>query len=161
VSLAVVTACSFGPLRRDHLEQSLAVVVEVLDERGVHVVDARFTAAAVGERLTGGDGELELDLSQPVGGVLRAPGKLDEPLVLAPGDDRVTVVMLDRQSPSGLRVAYHFGGDTMLGRRYQTPGRDGTAVADDGDGARAVVDDLAPLSEVADRPIRRWRRSAS
>jgi poly-gamma-glutamate capsule biosynthesis protein CapA/YwtB (metallophosphatase superfamily) len=150
---ALTAACSFGPLRRDHLEQSLPVVVEVLDERGVHVVDAQFTSGAVEERLTGGDGEIELDLSQPVAGVLSATGKLDEPLVLAPGDDRVTVVMFDRQSSSGLRVAYHFGGDTMLGRRYQTPGRDGTAVADDGDGARAVVDDLAPISSAADLTV--------
>lgn len=152
-ALPMVAACSFGPLRRDHLEQTVSVSVEVVDERGAAVVDAQFTSDAVADRLTGADGLIELDLSQPVAGVLTAAGKLDEPVVLAPGDDRVTVVMFDRQSAAGLRVAYHFGGDTMLGRRYQTPGRDGTAVADDAEGARAVVDDLAPVSAAADLTV--------
>lgn len=152
-AVPMVAACSFGPLRRDHLEQTLPVVVEVVDERGAVVVDAQFTSDAVADRLTGADGVIELDLSQPVAGVLTATGKLDEPVVLGPADDRVTVVMFDRQSASGLRVAYHFGGDTMLGRRYQTPGRDGTAVADDAEGARAVVDDLAPVSAAADLTV--------
>lgn len=152
LSVAALSACSFGPLRRSHLEQSEPAVVAVIDERGRPVVNAQFTFGE--QRIqSGARGTLELDLAHPVGGVVAAPGKLDEPLVVGPGDTGITVVMYDRSGPAGLRLAYHFGGDVMLGRRYQSPARDGTAVADDAASARSVVSDLAPLAAAADLTV--------
>jgi poly-gamma-glutamate capsule biosynthesis protein CapA/YwtB (metallophosphatase superfamily) len=152
VSLGLVSACSFGPMRRSHLEQVERAEVAVIDERGVPVVNADFVFGD-DEVRTGSDGTLVLELSQPVAGVVSAPGKLDEPLVLAPGDAGATVVLFDRAGPNGLRLAYHFGGDVMLGRRYQQPTRDGTAVASDAESARGVVDDLAAIAGAADLTI--------
>ncbi len=151
-AISLLSACTFGPMRRSHLEQVERAVVAVIDERGVPVVNADFVFGDDGVR-SGSDGVFELELSQPVAGVVSAPGKLDEPLVVAPGDVGATVVLFDRAGPNGLRVAYHFGGDVMLGRRYQEPTTDRTAVAADPDGARAVVDDLAPISAAADLTI--------
>lgn len=148
----LLSACAFGPGRRSHLDQVERAVVAVIDERGLPVVNADFVFGDDDVR-SDAEGVFELDLSQPVAGVVSAPGKLDEPLVVAPGDVGATVVLFDRAGPNGLRVAYHFGGDVMLGRRYQEPTSERTAVAVDPDGARAVVDDLAPVAAAADLTI--------
>lgn len=62
-------------------------------------------------------------------------------------------MLLDRVGPSGARLAFEFGGDVMLGRRYQAPGRPGTAEAQNSSQARAVVEDLAPISSSADLTV--------
>ena len=60
---------------------------------------------------------------------MTAPGTVPEPVAIGPRDDELTVRLLDRIGPDGdERVALHFGGDVMLGRRYQEPTRPGTPV---------------------------------
>ncbi len=153
VAAGLLSACAFGPMRRSHLDQVEPASVAVIDERGVPVVNADFVFDGGDGVQSGSDGVFDLELSQPVAGIVSAPGKLDEPLVVAPGDVGATVVLFDRAGPNGLRVAYHFGGDVMLGRRYQEPTRDGTAVVSDPDSAREVVEDLAAISGAADLTV--------
>jgi poly-gamma-glutamate capsule biosynthesis protein CapA/YwtB (metallophosphatase superfamily) len=153
VCCASTTAgCTFGPEEIAHLSASESVTIEVVDERGQPVVGAAYDYGGL-SAFSDETGAFELRLSQPVGGVVTAPGKLAEPLVIAPTDDSLRLVLLDRVGPSGARLAFEFGGDVMLGRRYQTPGRPGTAEAHNSSQARAVVDDLAPISSSADLTV--------
>ena len=106
---------------------------------------------------------------------MTAPGVLPEPVAIGPRDGGLTVRLLDRIGPGGEeRVAMHFGGDVMLGRRYEEPTRPGTPVVHDSASARRVVDDLGPVrrspmrrsstsrpSSVSSPTSRRIRASAS
>jgi poly-gamma-glutamate capsule biosynthesis protein CapA/YwtB (metallophosphatase superfamily) len=75
-------------------------------------------------------------------------------VAIGPRDGELVVRLLARAGADGeTRTVLHFGGDVMLGRRYQVPGRAGTAEARDGRAARRVVDDLAPLTAAADATI--------
>ena len=150
--LVIAASCSFGPEEIAHLSASENVTVEVVDERGQPVVGAAYDYGGL-SAFTDEKGAFKLHLSQPVAGVVTAAGKLAEPLVIAPSDDSMRLVLLDRIGPTGPRVAFEFGGDVMLGRRYQTPERAGTAEAHNSTQARAVVDDLAPISSSADLTV--------
>jgi poly-gamma-glutamate capsule biosynthesis protein CapA/YwtB (metallophosphatase superfamily) len=150
--VSIVAGCSFGPEEIEHLSASESVTVAVVDERGDPVVGAAYDYSGLSE-FTDESGEFDLRLSQPVAGVVTSAGKLAEPLVISPTDKSLRVVLLDRVGPTGPRVAFEFGGDVMLGRRYQSPQRRGTATAHDSSQARAVVDDLAPIASSADLTV--------
>lgn len=72
----------------------------------------------------------------------------------AAGTRSFGVRLFRRAGPGGeRRIALHFGGDAMLGRRYIEPSSELTARVTPGDGgasARAVVAALAPLFRAAD-----------
>lgn len=126
------------------------IVVTVTSETGERVDDAELVL--VGQDRIAVDGATDVVIDQPVAGVARAEGFLDEPVVLDPDDGSATVRLLRRIGPSGTeRRVLHFGGDVMLGRRYQAPGdREGTPTVDDAEAARAVVRDIAPIMASAD-----------
>ncbi|MDO8364976.1 MAG: CapA family protein [Actinomycetota bacterium] len=159
LALALVcTACDGGSVPRSQPPRT--VVLRVVDEAGAPIVDASLQLIGrSGAVLIQGEAGVTMD--QPMAGVLHADGYLDEPVVLAPGTSPVTVELLDVVGPSGLRRrTFHFGGDVMMGRRYQpvvqaasradTPGARATAVATTADEARAVVAAVAPLMAAAD-----------
>jgi poly-gamma-glutamate capsule biosynthesis protein CapA/YwtB (metallophosphatase superfamily) len=149
---SIVAGCSFGPEEIAHLSASESVTVEIVDERGQPIVGAAYDYGGL-SAFTDESGGFRLRLSQPVAGVVTAAGKLPEPLVIAPTDESLRLVLLDRIGPTGARLAFEFGGDVMLGRRYQAPERAGTAEAHNGSQARAVVADLAPIASSADLTV--------
>jgi poly-gamma-glutamate capsule biosynthesis protein CapA/YwtB (metallophosphatase superfamily) len=148
----VLAGCAFGPQRSTRLDSTSSVTVNVVDEAGRPVNSATYDFNGT-SLSTDSDGRLEISINGPVSGTIDAPGMLPEPVVLAPRDDDVRVTLFSREGPSGRRDALHFGGDVMLGRRYQTPARSSTAVAKDTAGARAVVSELAQISSVADATV--------
>ena len=148
----VSSACSFGPQRSTRLDATRAVQIRIVDESGESVDSATYTHGG-GSAESDSVGMLEIAISGPVAGVVTAAGMLPEPLVVAPRDGDLQLTLLSRVGPNGPRQAIHFGGDVMLGRRYQEPGRSGTAVATDDEGARAVVSSLAAISAAADVTI--------
>jgi poly-gamma-glutamate capsule biosynthesis protein CapA/YwtB (metallophosphatase superfamily) len=124
------------------------VLLTVVDEDGASIDQARLTLVGQAERPSSDP----LLVNQPVAGVITADGYLSEPVVVHPGQQSVTVRLWRRAGADGAeRVALHFAGDTMLGRRYQA--RDGRVdtplVLNDAD-ARSVVSDVAPLMAAAD-----------
>ncbi len=95
-------------------------------------------------------GLVRIDIDGPIIAVVSSPGTLDEPVAVDPTDRRVEVRLWDRMSADGVeRQSMHFGGDVMMGRRYLDEQSATTPVVDAAT-ARAVVDDLAPLSAAAD-----------
>lgn len=154
LAAAVVTlglaACSGAGGTAPTRAPERTVRISVRSEEGDRV--ARAQLLLVGREAVSIEGPTSIEVDQPVAGVLRADGYLDEPVVLDPGDAAVTVQLLHRLGPTGTaRRVLHFGGDVMLGRRYQTPGgREGTPTVADADDARAVVQDIAPLMAAAD-----------
>lgn len=125
----------------------------MVDEAGAAVPAAMLELP--GETFTAGrDGSIELTLDEPTAGVVIADGNLPEPLVVSRTTPHLAVRLFARE-PAGRedRIAVHFGGDVMLGRRYLEPTREGTAMLRPdsiGADARAVVSDLAPLFRSAD-----------
>ena len=129
--------------------------LRVVDEAGtplpgadVTVGDLPFTSDANGRVAVGG-------LVEPVIVVARAPGRVPEPCVMGPDEEGVEQVLRLRSTsgPLGPRVALHFGGDVMMGRRYVAPTLPDTHVLTPGDGgasARAGVSSIAPLFRAAD-----------
>ena len=127
------------------------MVVQVVDEAGAPVRGASMTLVGRAEPFVV-RGTTTIALDQPTAGVIGAAGFLDEPVVLDPGEHTVTVQLLARVGPSGqVRRAFQFGGDVMLGRRYEAPttGAD-TPVVTDAATARDVVSSVAPLMSIAD-----------
>jgi poly-gamma-glutamate capsule biosynthesis protein CapA/YwtB (metallophosphatase superfamily) len=153
IATAALTACSFGPHPATYRDQKASVSVVVLDEFGDPLPTATFTTVAGRQRRADALGVIHLELTQPVAGVVSAPERLSEPLAVAPTDGAVPIRLLDRVGPDGERTAIHFGGDTMLGRRYQEPIRSGTPLVDDEQSARDVVAELAPLLGAADLSV--------
>ncbi len=144
------SACAFGPQYADRLTESRPVTITVLDERGEPVTGAEI-AVRGRTATTDEDGVALVKISQPVSAVVSAPGALDEPTVVAPGDVAQTVRLWDRFGEDGAeRTVMHFGGDVMLGRRYLETDRHDTPIVTDGASARAVVSDLAAISAAAD-----------
>ncbi len=142
---ALVAACTFGPQESSRFDDTTTVTVTVVDEQGAAVAGAAIDLAGGSDVETDGQGEAQLALSRPVVAVVTAPGALPEPVAIGPRDGELTVRLLDRIGPAGEeRVALHFGGDVMLGRRYEEPTRPGTPVVHDSASARRVVDDLGP-----------------
>ncbi len=127
------------------------VTVEVIDEAGAPVVGA--TVDVGDEQVTTGAGGLaELRrLDGATLAIVSAPGFLTEPAPVGFGDAGGTVRV--RLFDAAGRIAVHFGGDAMFGRRYENP-EDGTdpliPANDAGDGARDVVRQLARAFAVAD-----------
>jgi poly-gamma-glutamate capsule biosynthesis protein CapA/YwtB (metallophosphatase superfamily) len=150
--IALLSACDGTP--RTGRAPSRALTLTVVDEAGAPVAQARLALVGRASPLTV-DGSRKLQIDQPVAGVLHADGFLDEPVALDPHDDAVRVRMIARTGPDGtVRRALQFGGDVMMGRRYQSPIADGgTPTVVTGDGARALVADVAPLMAAADASV--------
>ena len=109
VCVSIVASCSFGPEQIAHLSAAETVTVTVVDERGDPVVGAAYDYGGL-SAFTDETGEFELTLSQPVAGVVTSAGMLAEPLVIAPTDESLQLVMLDRIGSSGVpRVAFEYG----------------------------------------------------
>ena len=148
-ALIALVACDGTP--RTGLAPSRTVSVSVVDEFGVPITDAHFSL--VGQsRAIDVHGSADLVIDQPVAAVVRAPGFLDEPVAIDPSMGEARVRLFARVGRDGAeRHSLHFGGDVMLGRRYQsTDPEAGTPRVDDSDGARALVADIAPLMAAAD-----------
>jgi poly-gamma-glutamate capsule biosynthesis protein CapA/YwtB (metallophosphatase superfamily) len=151
---SIVAACTFGPQESSRFDETTPVTVTVVDERGATIAEAAIDVDGGSDVETDRRGQAELALSRPVVAIVSAPGTVPEPVAIGPRDDELTVRLLDRIGPTGdERVAMHFGGDVMLGRRYQEPTRPGTPVVGDSASARRVVEDLAPMAAVADATI--------
>ncbi|KAF0240954.1 MAG: hypothetical protein FD180_4688 [Planctomycetota bacterium] len=133
--------------------------MQVVDEAGaplagatILVAGSTFTSASDGTALIPG-------LNEPVTAEVSLAGFLTEPFLLDQSDSAATrlLPLLASTGPGGLpRLAIHFGGDAMLGRRYVTPTETDTAVVTPGDGgasARAVVSSTAPVLRAADLSI--------
>jgi poly-gamma-glutamate capsule biosynthesis protein CapA/YwtB (metallophosphatase superfamily) len=100
---------------------------------------------------TDAGGEARFELHEPVLAVVTADGMLADAVVIGvPGTNNVSLRLLAREGPNGTRTVMQFGGDFMMGRRYQEPILDGTAVVTDAESARAVVAEIAPLFSLAD-----------
>ncbi len=79
---------------------------------------------------------------------------MPEPIAIGPRDTDFTVRLYDRRSADGaVRRALHFGGDVMLGRRYQNSDRVETPLVRNDSSARRVGSSLASMSSVADATI--------
>lgn len=138
------------------LPPAFGVALEVHDEDGsplagatVRVDEATFT--------TNASGLVNLpSLDQPVLAVIESANHLPEPVALGRGDaaEVVSMTLIRRLGPGGRRrTAMHFGGDSMLGRRYTDPDENGlvrVSQLDGGAQARQVVEALAPLFKAAD-----------
>lgn len=117
-----------------------------VDEAGDPVEGAAFSAADRAWR-GGGDGCAKLRrLSHPVSLVVSADGYLSEPALVGRDDEEVEVRLLSSEG----RVATHFGGDVMLGRRYTEP-ESGEPLLIEGDAAsaEALVSEISPVFSLA------------
>lgn len=127
---------------------SYTVHLDVQDEAGAPVSSA--SAWVAGQKVDA-DARGRIDLS----GLLRpellqveAPGFLVEPVVIGPEDrgDDVVVTLLDASG----RTSMHFGGDVMLGRRYEIDDQPLIDPLDRETSSRQVVSDLGPMMGAAD-----------
>ena len=147
----LAAACSFGPAEVTHRDRTKAVAVSVLDERQAPLDTATFVDQDGERHAADFAGVIRLELSQPVAGVLYATGKLPEPVAIGTSSDVLTVTMYDRVAADGSeRISMHFGGDAMLGRRYQAPTRPDTPRVDTAEDARELMAEIAPLMAAAD-----------
>ncbi len=129
----------------------------VADERGDPVAAAEVALTLDLDRdgeldtvVTDEDGTVLIEIDGPVVATVTAPGSIPEPVAISPRDRVVSIRLWDRVGPTGIeRHSLHFGGDVMLGRRYLAADSSTTPVVDEAT-ARAVVDDLAPVSRAAD-----------
>jgi poly-gamma-glutamate capsule biosynthesis protein CapA/YwtB (metallophosphatase superfamily) len=122
----------------------------VVDEAGAPVVGASVVVDGRA-RTTNQNGRVTVPrLDHPSVAVVDATGMIEVPIVLGPDPGCVAVRMLS--DGGGTRRVLHFGGDVMMGRRYQNPeeGEPLMVVGDGGASARAVVSDLAKTFALAD-----------
>ena len=130
-----------------------SVAFRIVGEAGAPLPDATVTIGARGFAADD-DGTVSLLIDRPELAMVGAPDHLVEPFVVDPDlTEGTTIRLLGRLADDGTpRVVLHFGGDTMMGRRYLAPTRPGTAVVDptDPETARAVVAAVAPLAGAAD-----------
>lgn len=149
----------------DANEPPFVLDFEVVDEDGAPLPTAVYS---LGEDGAGGpapaspvavdaQGRFRLaGLTQPCLVTVEASGHLPEPLVACRRQEgALQRVRLFRRLGAGgaRRLAIHFGGDVMLGRRYLSPTSDQTAVVvrgDSGASARQVVAAVAPLYRASD-----------
>lgn len=125
-------------------------VLTVRDENGVPLDRAVFDPVGDAQSTPVGPGG-SVPVRGPTAGVVSLEGYLPEPVVLDPAQPATEVVLFARAAPDGTaRVALHFGGDSMMGRRFQQPTREATPVVDDAAQARSVVSAVAPLVAAAD-----------
>jgi poly-gamma-glutamate capsule biosynthesis protein CapA/YwtB (metallophosphatase superfamily) len=149
VVLPTMVACQPANQRGRPARQS--VQVSVVDEGGAPVTSAVMRAIGNTKPIEI-PGIRELKIDQPVAGTIEAEGYLAEPFVIDPADGSVTVKLFSRKGPSGAeRLSFQFGGDVMMGRRYQEPvERSDTPIATTDAGARSVVRHIAPIMAAAD-----------
>lgn len=150
---ALVGAACGSASTRSNAVASYTVALDIVDETGRPVGGADFLAGS--KRYRSAADSIVIKASQPIAGVVSVPGYLPEPVVVSRElGRRLRVRVFRERGPSGApRVALHFGGDVMFGRRYVTPVRRDTAVLKVGDGgrsARAIVSDIAQLVAAAD-----------
>ena len=147
--LSVAVACQPANQRAKPTKQS--VQVSVVDEQGQPITTAVMRAIGNTNPIEI-PGTRELTIDQPVAGTIEADQYLPEPFVIDPADAAVTVKLFSRVGPSGAeRLSLQFGGDVMMGRRYQQPeGRTDTPTATSEAGARTVVRHVAPIMAAAD-----------
>ncbi len=150
VAVGFVACTDAGDPAADGQAPTRTVLVSVSSEVGGQLGGAELVL--VGQAAVPIDRSAAIEIDQPVAGLVRAEGYLDEPIVLDPGDGAVAVRMLRRVGATGVeRRVLHVGGDVMLGRRYQEPGgREGTPTVDSPDSARRVVGDIGPIMAAAD-----------
>ena len=131
--------------------RSFGLSLRVVDEASAPVA---ATVSIGGQAFpTAPDGTLDVEgFTEPVLLVVEAPGFLPEPVVLGPEESVSprTVALRAVVAPGGRRRAFHFGGDIMLGRRYQEPTQPDTATVTDAASARAAVAPFAPMFRAAD-----------
>jgi poly-gamma-glutamate capsule biosynthesis protein CapA/YwtB (metallophosphatase superfamily) len=122
-------------------------VIRVLDEEGEAI--APFSLALVdGTVHDDSAGSIELTLDGPIAGVVSADGYLDGPVVIDPDLAEIDVRLWHRVSPTGReRTSFHFGGDTMLARRYLDSEYSDLPPDELGE---SVVASIAPLFGAAD-----------
>lgn len=146
----IASGCSINRQGASPQDPVSELRVTVLDEKGAGLGGAVFDPVGDAQPVAlGPDGTVPV--RGPTAGVLSRDGYLPEPLVLDPAQPEQDVVLFARTGPGGAqRTALHFGGDTMMGRRFQEPSRDGTPVVKDPAEARAAVAAVAPLMAAAD-----------
>jgi poly-gamma-glutamate capsule biosynthesis protein CapA/YwtB (metallophosphatase superfamily) len=151
VVLLFATGVACQPANQRARPPKLSVQVSVVDEAGKPVTTAVMIAIGNSKRIDI-PGSRELKIDQPVAGTIEADGYLAEPFVLDPADGSVTVKLFSRIGPSGAqRLSFQFGGDVMMGRRYQEPvNRSDTPIATTDAGAESVVSHIAPIMAAAD-----------
>src|SRR3954465_12644488 len=127
------------------------VRITVVDEKGHQLTTASMHAIGNGKTIDI-PGSRELKIDQPVAGTIESKDYLPEPFVIDPADGAVTVKLFSRLGASGAeRLSFQFGGDVMMGRRYQEPGeRSDTPIATTDAGAESVVRHIAPIMAAAD-----------
>ncbi len=117
----ILSACSDLRLAGSIQEGELSIQqpgVVVIDEFGDEIADFTLTLSDGSVHQSAG-APLLLDLETPVGGVIESPGFLSAPVLVDPGVDVVEVRLWREVGPSGgVRTSLHFGGDTMLARRF-------------------------------------------
>ncbi len=150
----MTAACSIGGFEPSTLDLTpIRVTIDVVDESGSPVDDAVFTDV---DRTThpAEAGVIELSVTDPRAGLIEAPGYLSEPVVVDATVGTVEVALWSEQGADGTpRIAMHFAGDSMFGRRYLAS-RDGqlplVVTGDGGASAAAVVAGVASVFAVAD-----------
>ncbi len=151
VAVIVATGVACQPANQRARPPKRSVQVSVVDETGTPVASAVMMAIGNSKPIEI-PATRELKIDQPVAGTINADGFLPEPFVIDPADISVTVKLFSRVGPSGSeRLALQFGGDVMMGRRYQEPlERSDTPIATTDEGARAIVRHVAPIMAAAD-----------
>ncbi|MCB9760740.1 MAG: CapA family protein [Alphaproteobacteria bacterium] len=135
----LLTACASG---------AWDLHLEVLDAAGAPVPDAWVDQA--GERLAVDRGGVARVRGGPSPEVLLigAPGFLTEPVPVGLDDADLTVTL--HSARGGRRAALHFGGDVMLGRRYQSAE---PPLLPDGPAAERLLAPLGRLFGAADLSV--------
>ena len=146
VALLVMTGVSCQSANQRSRPTKMPVSVSVVDEAGKPVTTAVMTAIGNTKPINI-PGTRELKIDQPVAGTIQAEGFVPEPFVIDPSDASVTVKLFSRIGPSGAqRLSFQFGGDVMMGRRYQDPvERSDTPIGTTDAGAESVVRQVAPI----------------
>jgi poly-gamma-glutamate capsule biosynthesis protein CapA/YwtB (metallophosphatase superfamily) len=129
------------------------VTLSVVDDNGHPIAGAKLDTGQDAVVTTGASGTGTLSsLTGPRLVVVSASGTLSEPVPVGWGSAGATVSVHLWSTLGGKRWAMHNAGDSMFGRRYETP-TSGTALipeSDPGPGARAVVASIARAFSLAD-----------
>ncbi len=151
VALAMGTGVACQPANQRARPSKSTVQVAVVDEGGKPINSAVMMAIGNSDPIAI-PGTRELKIDQPVAGTIEADGYLAEPFVIDPNDASITVKLFARRGSSGTdRLSFQFGGDVMMGRRYQQPvERSDTPIATTDAGARSIVRHIAPIMAAAD-----------
>jgi poly-gamma-glutamate capsule biosynthesis protein CapA/YwtB (metallophosphatase superfamily) len=147
----IPTAVACQPANGRPRPAKQSVQVSVIDEAGRPITSAVMIAIGNSKSIEI-RGTRELQIDQPVAGTIEAAGYVTEPFIVDPADGSVTVKLFSRTGPNGAkRLSFQFGGDVMMGRRYQKPvERSDTPIATTDAGARSVVRHVAPIMAAAD-----------